>query len=483
MIAANQKQTLEFIKLCEIKDNKIYSPILWSITKKDKNNKFKYLLWQIILESDKPIHNSDIVNRSNIHNNVKYYTTSGIENGKITISSNTKINEGKNIGKKNETTILTQSLLNMRTQYNKKVREGRKINKKELLTTGISFNKLLDDKTRGPKPWRIIPMALKDVNNKKVKTSYWKTYVKYPVYVQPKYDGIRMLSVFVDNVDTIDIYSRGLEDINQQDTIKHMLDFLKEYRGLYLDGELWGEGLSLQTISGIGRRVNKKNNTQLKYYIYDCFMVDKPELTFVERYNILKKIKVNNITDNLNIVIVDSYLCNNKLEVMNKYTNFIDNGYEGAVIRNSDSKYEFGLQKEIRSFTTLKLKPNNDEEYIVINYKSGTKGKDKDAVIWVLQINEETIKRDLKYNTKIILSKDNDTFDAVSKNEMGIYENRYKIYKYLQQNPNYFKNNIYGKQMTVEFSIISDNGKPQQPKVKGFRDLVLQKKIFTDMGL
>ena len=170
---------------------------------------------------------------------------------------------------------------------------------------------------------------------------------------------------------------------------------------------------------------------------------------------------------------------------MVKFNNFIINNYEGAVIRNYNSLYEFGLQKEIRSSTTLKLKPNNDEEYILIDYKQGVKGKDINAVIWILQITEQTYKRDLKYNPNAIYptNKNDRIFDAVSKNEMGIYENRYKIYKYLQNNPNYFKENLYGKEMTVEFSIISDNGKPQQPKVKGFRNLDLQKKIFIDMNI
>lgn len=486
-ISANHKQVIEFIKICKIENNKIHSPTLYSITKKDKNNNFKYLIWKIIIESNKNIDINDIYNRNNKHDTVKYYTESGMENGKLTTSNFTQIKEGKNIGKKNETTILTQSILNIRTLYNKKIREGRKLNKKDLITTTISFNNILKDNSRGNTPWRIIPMALKDVNNKKVKTSYWNSYVKYPVYVQPKYDGIRMLSVYVPNINEVDIYSRGLENIKQQDEIKKSLNFLKNYKGLYLDGELWAPGLSLQVISGIGRRIDKNNkDIKLKYYVYDCFNLDKPDMIFKERYELLQLFKKeHNNKNNNNIEFVSSFICKNKNEVMVKFNNFIINNYEGAVIRNYNSLYEFGLQKEIRSSTTLKLKPNNDEEYILIDYKQGVKGKDINAVIWILQITEQTYKRDLKYNPNAIYptNKNDRIFDAVSKNEMGIYENRYKIYKYLQNNPNYFKENLYGKEMTVEFSIISDNGKPQQPKVKGFRNLDLQKKIFIDMNI
>lgn len=482
MSAANHKQVLDFIEICSIIDNKISSPVLWSVTKKDKNGNFKYLLWQIIIESDKNVLQKDVVEKNIRHDKVFYYTISGMENGKMTISSKTHITVGKNIGKNNETTILTQSLLNIRTQYNKKKREGRKENKQNLITNDITFDDILKDTTRGDKPWRIIPMALKDVNNKKVKTSYWTSYIKYPTYVQPKYDGIRMLSVYVHkNNIGLDIYSRGLENIENQDEIKKSLENLKNHKGLYLDGELWGEGLSLQVISGIGRRIDKNNdNIKLKYYVYDCFMIDKPDMTFVERYNLLKTVKLGN-----DITIVPSQICNTKDDIMDRYTQFLEDKYEGAVIRNADSKYEFGIQKELRSSTTLKLKPNNDEEYMLVDYKSGSKGKDTNAVIWILQITNETVKRDLQYNmnAQIPTNQSVKLFDAVSKNEMGIYDNRYKIYKYLQNNPNYFKENMYGTQMTVEFSVISNAGKPQQPKVKGFRDLQLQKKIMKDIGI
>ena len=114
----------------------------------------------------------------------------------------------------------------------------------------------------------------------------------------------------------------------------------------------------------------------------------------------------------------------------------------------------------------------------------GVKGKDVNAVIWIFQITEESVKRDLKHNTNARLPQMADRiFDAVSKNEMGVYENRYIIYKYLQDNPKYFKDNLYGEEMTIEFSVISDSGKPQQPKSKCFRDLKKQKKIFKDIGI
>ena len=99
-MSANQQQVIDFINICTITNNRIVSPILWSITKKDKNNNFKYLMWQIILESDKTINNSDILNKTKIHNNTSYFTESGMEDGKRTTSSETIITEGKNIGKK-----------------------------------------------------------------------------------------------------------------------------------------------------------------------------------------------------------------------------------------------------------------------------------------------------------------------------------------------------------------------------------------------
>lgn len=59
------------------------------------------------------------------------------------------------------------------------------------------------------------------------------------------------------------------------------------------------------------------------------------------------------------------------------------------------------------------------------------------------------------------------------------YEQRYAAYKFLKNNPDYFETRLKGQKMRVQFSIISDYGKPQQPKVLGFRDIELNNEFLS----
>jgi DUF438 domain-containing protein len=73
-------------------------------------------------------------------------------------------------------------------------------------------------------------------------------------------------------------------------------------------------------------------------------------------------------------------------------------------------------------------------------------------------------------------------FDAVSKGVMGTLETRRKLYTFLSTS-DYFEKNLAGQEMTIQFSIISDYGKPQQPKVLGFRNKKIEEKLLRDAGI
>ena len=131
----------------------------------------------------------------------------------------------------------------------------------------------------------------------------------------------------------------------------------------------------------------------------------------------------------------------------------------------------------MRSHTTLKIKPMDDDEWPVIGWTQGSKGKDVGAIKWILTVTPETIKQHKqKHNPDIVYPSDpNDrTYDAVTK---GLdYEQRYAAFQFLTANPDYFDKHLRDQPMSVQFSIISKFGKPQQPKVLGFRNPVVQKK-------
>ena len=66
--------------------------------------------------------------------------------------------------------------------------------------------------------------------------------------------------------------------------------------------------------------------------------------------------------------------------MLNKYDEFIQNNYEGIMIRNKDGLYKI----KYRSNDLIKLKPFNDEEYKIVGFKEGT-GRDKKCIIWICE--------------------------------------------------------------------------------------------------
>ena len=59
----------------------------------------------------------------------------------------------------------------------------------------------------------------------------------------------------------------------------------------------------------------------------------------------------------------------------------LDDGHEGGVIRNNNSPYEVGVNKEKRSYQTLKIKPRFDSEFKIIGGRSA-EGSDSRTVVF-----------------------------------------------------------------------------------------------------
>ena len=63
---------------------------------------------------------------------------------------------------------------------------------------------------------------------------------------------------------------------------------------------------------------------------------------------------------------------------MEKYSEFTDQNYEGIMIRNAEGPYKL----KYRSNDLIKLKPFQDNEYKIVDFKEGT-GRDSGCVIWI----------------------------------------------------------------------------------------------------
>jgi ATP-dependent DNA ligase len=496
MSSANQRDVMEFAMKCKRHEGLMKSPIVWSIK---KGKALRYTKWQIFLGL-RDADNKEIpvtvehIKRAAVPDGVMavYWSVSGLEGGKQTKSKETFISNGKNFGKNNETTVLTQAILDLRSEFNLKLRKGGATSKSSLITPGsvVTFEQLFESKTRGSCPWRVHQMALQDVQHTtKAGTSNWR-HMTFPGFIQPKYDGTRFTVVGSpllekSRIKGIDGFSRGLETVEGHDHIlTELLPIVQKYPGLYLDGELWKEGYGLQTISGSSRRLDssRKNNggdaLKLDFYIFDCFYLDK-KVPWIERRELLKEISLSSDKE-CSIKFAPDREYKSRDEAMTFFQEYVDQGYEGGVLRNSDSLYEYGLVREVRSYTSMKIKPVKDEDWPVIGFTNGEIGKDVGALIWILEVNEDLLAElNVKYEmeAKLLPTAAENQFTAVTKG--FTYKERYAAFQFLTKNPKYFTTHLKDQLMRVQYSIISEYGKPQQPKILGFRDLKVNKAFIA----
>ena len=108
-------------------------PKLYSKTNTTENIRFWQIYGSLVSSSNNKINITNTLidinkfkeyNKKNNNLKLYIYAEYGITNGKLTKTEPTIITTGKNIGKSNETSIITQSLIHMRTLFLKKVKTG-----------------------------------------------------------------------------------------------------------------------------------------------------------------------------------------------------------------------------------------------------------------------------------------------------------------------------------------------------------------------
>jgi len=205
-------------------------------------------------------------------------------------------------------------------------------------------------------------------------------YISEPFYVQPKLDGVRLL------VSTKGCFSRTGKVVNG---MEHLSVKLKD--GEWLDGECYAPNMTFEELTS----AFKMDPKSLEFHVFDYFDTNRPDLPFAERQKIMK---------DRTPIVVDTFLVSKKSEISEYHTQFVDQGHEGIMIRESTSVYEIGR----RSNYLLKFKEFQTEEYEIVGANCGH-GRDANAVVWVCKTTtgreftakpEGTIKERERYYTE-----------------------------------------------------------------------------------
>lgn len=227
--------------------------------------------------------------------------------------------------------------------------------------------------------------------------------IPFPAFVQRKYDGIRCIA-HTNQLKKVIMESRKGLPFHH---ITHIEFFLKLFfetsrlllegqRGemtpptnMYFDGELYCNSLPFETINGCVRLTKilteeeRVNINKLQYHIYDCYLSDRPNASFKERMAFLKQVfeRVREEDTTLafaNVIFeVETEEVTNMKEMKEKHDEYVQNGFEGIMVRDRDGIYE----PNKRSKYLQKYKEFMEEEFEIVGFHDG-EGIDKEMVIW-----------------------------------------------------------------------------------------------------
>ena len=273
----------------------------------------------------------------------------GLEKGKHQIQT-IEVTEGKSIGRSNETTPYEQAVKMVESKYNKKRDKG-----------------YTEDKNYISTP--ILPMLALSFEKR-------KHNIKYPCYVQPKIDGVRMTCRMVNG--SIEMFTRRGKPFTLmthiEDELIKIFNNLERGETFYLDGELYSDTLTFQELAGIVRRSSNDEEIlkQIHYVVFDCFDLNKPNWDWLDRWESI----YHSITENY-VLRCPKFPAYDENQIYKWNSDFIEQGYEGTIIRNMEGKYKLNH----RSPDLQKYKLFLDDEYEIIGFKEGT-NTDEGCVIW-----------------------------------------------------------------------------------------------------
>lgn len=334
--------------------------------------------------------------------------------GKIQVTED-EVTQGKNIGKANATTPETQAVAEAQSKWETKQKSKGYHQSIAAAESGEANAEFVDG--------GVSPMLAHrfDQHSKKV---------VYPAFVQPKLDGHRCIAIVNDD-HTVSLWSRTRKLITGVPHISAAIEYLNFRVGTTLDGELYNHEYKAkfnELTSFIKQKTPKAGHEVVQYHVYDI-VNDDP---FEARSTLLAHLLPSPVSSGhpvQEIVFVETNQVCDEDELTETFAEYLADGYEGAMVRNTDSKYE----QAKRSYGLQKLKVMADDEFKIVGMTEG-RGKLKGCGI------------------PICTTVDGNTFKA-------------KPVGKLESLKDYWENadNYIGKMMTVQYQDISPYGVPRFP--------------------
>jgi len=200
----------------------------------------------------------------------------------------------------------------------------------------------------------------------RIKDSDW------PLYVQPKLDGVRCL-IQREGSDlgfVVKAYSRtGKEWLNINHILDELAPFFMENPNIILDGELYNHDLKddFEKIISLVRKTKPTDEDRIessKMVQFHCYDIINETRVFEERMAFI----YNKVPQSYCVEHVPTIKVHEIEEVEVNHEGFLELGYEGSILRKNEP-YECK-----RSWTLMKVKDFSDAEATITGYEIG-KGK------------------------------------------------------------------------------------------------------------
>lgn len=250
--------------------------------------------------------------------------------------------EGKNVGKKNETSVQQQAQAEAKAKWDKQKKKGY-VDSKEAAEAG-----LVDEVIEGG----VVPMLAQSYADHGHK-------IVFPAFVQPKLDGIRCIAIVKGGKCTL--WTRTRKPITSMPHIVAQLEKLAV--DVTLDGELYNHALKSnfeRIVSMVRQDKPDPGHTDVQYHVYDLVNED----SFDKRSTKLRYLKESWFDGFL--VKVDTHQVENEAEALTHFDQWRAEGYEGAMLRNAK-----GLYVNKRSYDLQKVKTFDDAEFEIIGVDEG----------------------------------------------------------------------------------------------------------------
>ena len=181
----------------------------------------------------------------------------------------------------------------------------------------------------------------------------------------------------------------------------------------------------------------RPESVNVQFHVYDIPRGPGNTEQWKRRKNVLSKFNdtLNRAKNCKSIVVVESHTAYYEEDVYELQSEFLEDGYEGAIVREMDGEYKFGY----RSNKLLKVKNFMDEEYLIAGFTTGV-GKFEGSIVWICE------------------TENGDTFKVVPQ---GTMEERQATYNTAGEH--------IGELLKVKFFELTDDNIPRFPVGLGIR--------------